>query len=38
VTNDAGTLATALYAAADDTLKEHPGLAPWRRRPALRPA
>ena len=24
------TLATALYAAAGDMLKEHPGLAPWR--------
>jgi hypothetical protein len=30
MTNDAGTLATALYAAAGDMLKEHPDLAPWR--------
>ena len=30
MTNDAGTLATALYATAGDMLKEHPGLAPWR--------
>uniref|UniRef100_UPI0038D471BB transposase n=1 Tax=Streptomyces europaeiscabiei TaxID=146819 RepID=UPI0038D471BB len=30
MTNDVDTLATALYAAADDMLKEHPDLAPWR--------
>ena len=30
MTNDAGTLATALYATAGDMLREHPGLAPWR--------
>jgi hypothetical protein len=30
VTNDVDTLATALYAATDDMLKEHPDLAPWR--------
>jgi hypothetical protein len=30
VTNDAGTLATAHYTAVGDTLREHPGLAPWR--------
>ena len=30
MTNDADTLATALYATAGDMLKEHPGLAPWR--------
>jgi len=30
VTNDAGTLATALYGTTDDMLKEQPDLAPWR--------
>ncbi len=30
MTNDVDTLATALYAATDDMLKEHPDLAPWR--------
>ncbi len=30
MTNDVDTLATALYATADDLLKEHPDLAPWR--------
>ncbi|MEV1245573.1 hypothetical protein [Nonomuraea sp. NPDC049750] len=30
MTNDVDTLATALYATIDDTLKEHPDLAPWR--------
>jgi hypothetical protein len=30
VTNDVDTLATALYATADDMLEEHPDLAPWR--------
>ncbi|MET9426971.1 hypothetical protein [Streptomyces sp. NPDC003036] len=28
--NDVDTLATALYAATDDMLTEHPDLAPWR--------
>ncbi|MFJ5776105.1 hypothetical protein [Streptomyces sp. NPDC093094] len=27
--NDVNTLAAALYATADDTLKEHPDLAGW---------
>ncbi|MEE1806601.1 IS982 family transposase, partial [Streptomyces sp. BE133] len=30
MTNNLDTLATALYATADDLLKEHPDLAPWR--------
>jgi hypothetical protein len=30
VTNDLNTLATALYARIDDTLKASPELAPWR--------
>ncbi len=30
MTNDVATLATALYAATDDMLKERPDLAPWR--------
>lgn len=29
---DLDTLAAALYARIDDTLKDHPELAPWRRR------
>ena len=28
--NDMDTLATELHATADDMLKEHPALAPWR--------
>jgi Transposase DDE domain len=37
VTNDIDTLATALYVRADDLLKQHPGLAPWRPAVGLQP-
>jgi Transposase DDE domain len=37
VTNDIDTLATALYVRADDLLKQHPGLAPWRPKIGLQP-
>ncbi|MDH6229161.1 hypothetical protein M2169_006217 [Streptomyces sp. MJP52] len=30
MTNNLDTVATALYAATDDLLKQHPDLAPWR--------
>lgn len=35
--NDLDTLATALYASADDFLKEHPDAAPWRPAVGLQP-
>lgn len=37
VTNDVDTLATALYAATDDMLKEYPELAPWRQPAGIAP-
>jgi hypothetical protein len=37
VTNDAGTLATALYVKTDDLLRQYPDLAPWRPRIGLQP-
>ncbi|MFL4476599.1 hypothetical protein ACIPVK_21635 [Paeniglutamicibacter sp. MACA_103] len=35
--NDLDTLATALYASADDFLKAHPDAAPWRPAVGLQP-
>lgn len=37
MTNDVDTLATALYAATDDMLKEYPELAPWRQQAGITP-
>ena len=37
MTNDAGTLATALYVKTDDLLRQYPDLAPWRPRIGLQP-
>ena len=34
---DLDTLATALYARVDDTLKEHPELVPWRPKVGIAP-
>ena len=37
MTNDIGTLATALYVRTDDLLIQHPDLAPWRPKIGLQP-